>query len=165
MTDSRYTGGYTPRFYGLPGDNLTPPNGGSSVKPGPAFRHAGSPREEHVVPTDGEGLRYDNHKPMYELIPPEMLDALAAYFTQAGGPPGGPTKYPLRNWERGMLWTRCFGALMRHAWKWLRGEDIDAETGAHHMIAVVWNATVLYAYSVRGHGTDDRPRYVKDGTS
>lgn len=110
------------------------------------------------APGDGGGLRYTDGKPQYEQIPPEALEALAWHYTQSGGPRTGPAKYPMRNWERGMAWLKCFGCIMRHSWKWMRGEDFDAETGSHHMIAVAWNAFALFTYSVRKIGEDDRPR-------
>lgn len=117
------------------------------------------PRTQAANPKagDGGGLRFNSDKPEYEQIPPEALEALAWHYTQAGGPRGGPAKYPARNWERGMAMLKCFGALMRHGWRWMRGEDIDAETGSHHMIAVAWNAFAIYTYSIRGIGVDDRP--------
>ena len=117
---------------------------------------------EAAVAGDGGGLRYNSGKPLVELVDPDFILALAEHCTKAGGPVGGPTKYPHRNWERGMSWTKVYGCLQRHALAWMKNEDFD-ETSAHHMIAVAWNAMVLYAYFVRGHGTDDRPRYVKRG--
>ena len=112
---------------------------------------------------DGGGLRFNTGKVRYELLPPEALDALAQHYTQSGGPIGGPAKNPDRHWERGMAVLICFGAMMRHAWKWFRGEDHDPETGSHHMIAVAWNAFAIFTYSVRNIGTDDRPS--KAGTA
>lgn len=97
------------------------------------------------------GRKYDSDKTRYELIPPEALEALARLYTD------GAFKYEPRNWEKGMSWSRVFGALMRHAWAWFRGEDYDTETKAHHMIAVAWNAFTLYIYQIRNVGESDRP--------
>lgn len=104
--------------------------------------------EEHANAT--EGLRFDAGKPRYDLLPPEAMDALAMHFAV------GARKYADRNWEKGMSWGRCFASLMRHAWKWARGEEYDEETGSHHMICVAWNAFALFIYFTRGIGTDDR---------
>jgi len=98
------------------------------------------------------GLRYDAGKPMFELLPPEGLIALAHHYEI------GARKYASRNWEKGMNWTKPFACMMRHAWKWMRGEEFDDETGSHHMICVVWNALAIYTYHVRRTGTDDRPK-------
>lgn len=99
----------------------------------------------------GGGVRFDGGKARYDLIPPEILEALAHHYGR------GAAKYQDRNWEKGMLWCRCFASMMRHAWAWMRGEDTDPETGSHHMVAVAWNATALYVYSERNIGKDDRP--------
>lgn len=101
-------------------------------------------------PETGDKLRLDDGKERFDLLPPEALFALSELYTR------GAQKYAARGWEEGMDWGRCFAALMRHAWKWMRGEDYDPETGAHHMIAVAWNAFALYVYHVRKVGKDDR---------
>ncbi|GAN79829.1 hypothetical protein Aam_030_062 [Acidocella aminolytica 101 = DSM 11237] len=105
---------------------------------------------------DGGGLRYDDEKPRYDLIPPDALHALAVHYTIS------LKKYPERNWERGMAWGKCFASLMRHAWAWMRGEDFDPETGSHHMIAAAWNALAIATYHMRGIGNDDRPGFNKE---
>ena len=103
-------------------------------------------------PGDGQGLRYNNGKPRFDLLPPEALQALAEHYGK------GAEKYAARNWERGMDWCKCFASLERHAWAWMGGEDIDPENGSHHMIAVAWNAMALFTYAMRNIGTDDRPK-------
>lgn len=97
-----------------------------------------------------EGVKFDDEKPRYDLIPPEALNSLAALYGV------GMKKYGARNWEKGMRWGRVFAAMMRHAWAFWRGEDYDQETGIHHMICVAWNAMALFTYSRRGIGEDDR---------
>lgn len=99
---------------------------------------------------DNGGLRYDDGKPRIDLIPPEFVFGLSDVLTQ------GAQKYAERNWERGMDYSRCFGSLMRHAWKFWLGEDVDAESGYHHMLHVAWNAMALFTYATRGIGVDDR---------
>jgi len=103
-------------------------------------------------PGDGQGLRYNDGKPRFDLLPPEALKALAAHYGK------GAEKYAARNWERGMDWCKCFASLERHSWAWMGGEDIDPENGSHHMIAVAWNAIALFTYAMRNIGTDDRPK-------
>lgn len=100
------------------------------------------------------GVKFDQDKPRYDLIPPEFMDQLATLYAR------GAKKYADRNWEKGMKPTRIFGALMRHAWAWMRGETHDPETGAHHMVAVAWNAIAIVTYHERGM-EDDRPSIQK----
>lgn len=114
-----------------------------------------------IVKSDNGGLRYDEGKPRYDLIPPEAIEAIAVHYMQ------GAKKYADRNWERGMDWGKCFRALMSHAIKWQKGETYDNDPSmpgyeAHHMIAVAWNAIALYIYQTRGIGRDDRNIVKKD---
>jgi len=97
------------------------------------------------------GVRYDTGKTRYDLLPADGLEALADVYTK------GALKYADRNWEKGMAWHRVFGSLLRHAWKFWRGESHDPETGCHHMAMVAWNALALCCYDMRGVGEDDRP--------
>lgn len=97
------------------------------------------------------GKKFDTEKIRYELLPPKALEALAEIYTR------GAKKYGDRNWEKGMLWSRLFGALMRHAWAWWKGERFDPETKSHHMIAVAFNAIGLFTYDTRNIGENDRP--------
>lgn len=94
--------------------------------------------------------KQDGGKPRMDLIAPEMLTATANVLAF------GAAKYDERNWERGMSWGRCFGAMMRHMWAWWGGEKADAETGFSHL----WHAAAclmfLIAYEERQIGTDDR---------
>lgn len=104
-----------------------------------------------------EGKKYDEGKLRYDLIPPEALEALVKRYTS------GAAKYNDRNWEKGILFSRVFGAMMRHAWAWYAGETIDKETGENHMAAVAWNAFALLTYQFRGMDElDDRPVSTPD---
>ncbi len=98
-----------------------------------------------------EGVKYDEGKLPYHLLPPELLEGVAAVLQF------GAEKYSARNWELGMDWSRPFGALMRHMWAWWRGEEADPETGFSHL----WHAgcciAFLIAYERRNVGKDDRP--------
>lgn len=85
----------------------------------------------------------------FSLIPPEFLWALAEHYGK------GAKKYEDRNWEKGYKWSLTVDALDRHWTAWKMGENIDADTGSHHMIAVAWHAIALFIYQLRGLGTND----------
>jgi len=95
--------------------------------------------------------RFDAGKPRYDLVPDDAFRELVEVYSM------GARKYEPRGWEKGMSWSRCFAALMRHAWAFWRGEETDPESGLHHMAHVAWNALALVSYSKRQIGTDDRP--------
>lgn len=108
-----------------------------------------------------EGRKDDQAKVRIELVAPEFILGTADVLTF------GATKYGDRNWEKGMKWSRCFGAMMRHMWCWWGAKqvatktnfllgDLDMETGRSHL----WHASCclmfLVAYEERGIGEDDR---------
>ena len=94
--------------------------------------------------------KQDAGKPRMDLIAPEMLFGVAEVLDF------GARKYAERNWERGISWGRCFGAMMRHMWAWWRGEACDPETGFSHLSHAACCLMFLMAYEARGVGADDR---------
>ena len=108
--------------------------------------------EPPVRPVDSEARKDDGLKLPLELLPPDALEAIAEILAF------GKAKYGARNWEKGMAWSRPFGACLRHLFAWWRNEPRDAETGKSHL----WHAgcciLFLIAYEARSTGTDDRPQ-------
>jgi Domain of unknown function (DUF5664) len=99
-----------------------------------------------------EGHKYDDGKLAMDLIPPELLTAVASILQY------GAQKYEPRNWEKGMSWGRVFAALMRHMWAWWSGQNYDPETRRSHLWHAACCIAFLIAYEQRGVGTDDRPQ-------
>ena len=99
--------------------------------------------------------KFDQGKLRVDLLPPDALEALADIYTH------GAKEYGDRNWEDGgFSWGRLFAAMMRHAWAFWRGEDMDPESGLPHAAHMTWNAMALLAYWLRGQGKDDRSPVV-----
>lgn len=118
-----------------------------------SYNSSGELEEDNItVSTDQNGIKDDNGKARFDLIPAHAIEALAELYAT------GAKKYDDRNWEKGLSWGRVFAALMRHAWAWWRGEKKDPEDGQHHMTSVAWCAFALYEYDRRRNGTDDRPK-------
>ena len=99
---------------------------------------------------DNQGLRYNEGKPRWDLLPFDALDHVAEHYRR------GAEKYAERNWERGMDWSKCLASLLRHTSAFAQGEDIDPENGALHTEAMAWNALALLTYQIRNIGVDDR---------
>ena len=91
-----------------------------------------------------EGAKFDEGKPAFGLLAPEMLFGVADILEY------GARKYAARNWEKGISYTRVFGGLMRHMWAWWRGEDYDPETGKPHLWHAGCGLMFLIAYEARG---------------
>lgn len=86
----------------------------------------------------------------FDLLPAGPLRQVAEHYGK------GAEKYEARNWERGYDWSLSFAALQRHAWQFWAGEDIDVETGSHHMAAVVFHAFALMQFGLTCAELDDR---------
>lgn len=98
-----------------------------------------------------EGVKFDKGKLRMDLLPPDVLEALAQILTE------GAVKYGAYNWSKGMAWSRPYAALLRHLIAWWSGQDTDPESGHSHLWHVLTNAAFLVAYEQRGIGEDDRP--------
>jgi hypothetical protein len=87
-----------------------------------------------------EGKKFDGGKLRYDLIPPEALKSLVEIYTY------GANKYGERNWEKGILYSRIYAAVMRHLQDWFMGEEYDRESGLHHLSHATWGLFTLRAY-------------------
>lgn len=86
------------------------------------------------------GLKYDQGKTRYDLIPPEVLEAIGRILTY------GAEKYGDRNWEQGGIgYSRYFAALMRHMWSYHSGEQLDPESGMSHLWHAACNIAMMIA--------------------
>lgn len=87
----------------------------------------------------------------FDLIPAGPLRLVAEHYGI------GAEKYDDRNWERGYEWSKSFGAMMRHAWAFWAGEDLDPESSSPHMAAVCFHALALMEFAEAHPDFDDRP--------
>ena len=88
----------------------------------------------------------------FDLLPPGALWQVAELYRF------GATKYADHNWRRGYAWSLSFAAMMRHAWLFWQGEDMDDETGLPHLTSVVFHALTLLTFMVEHPAYDDRFR-------
>ena len=116
-------------------------------------------REEEVIllSDNTPGYKEDDGKTRYDLLPPELLEAVATILTYGTEKRG----YPERNWEAGMDWGRPFAATQRHLWAWWNGEDLD-ESGYSHLWHAACEIAFLIAFEARGVGEDSRPLVAID---
>ena len=88
-------------------------------------------------------VKHDHGKPRFEMLPPDALEAVALTMNS------GCEKYGDRNWEKGMQYGRVFGAMMRHAWAYWRGENLDKDSGLPHLAHAGACVLMLLAYQLR----------------
>lgn len=73
------------------------------------------------------GLKHDQEKPRVDLLDPLALEGIAAVLSF------GAKKYAAHNWRGGIAYSRLLGAVLRHTFAILRGEDNDPESGLPHV--------------------------------
>lgn len=93
----------------------------------------------------------------FDLLPAQPIWQVAEHFGKGAAKYTTETEPGDRNWERGYRWSLSYAALMRHAVQWWGGEDIDPETGSHHMAAVAFHALALLEFDRTHPEKDDRP--------
>ena len=98
-----------------------------------------------------EGKKNDQGKLRMDLVPPDVIEAMATILTD------GVEVYGERNWEKGMKWSRPYAALLRHVCAWWQGEDTDPDSGRPHLWHALCCISFLVAYERRDVGVDDRP--------
>lgn len=88
-----------------------------------------------------QGYRDDIGKTRYDLVPTDSLKGVADVFTWACTARKPP--YPERGWERGLALSRHFSAMMRHAWNFWRGLDLDPDSNLPTVDHMVCDAMML----------------------
>jgi len=95
-------------------------------------------------------VKKDAGKLRMALIPPYPLMLVAEAFTV------GSRKYGDSNWEKGLAYSRCLDAAIRHISRWQAGEQLDPEDGQHHLGAAIANLMMLIQFEVTHPAFDDR---------
>ena len=103
------------------------------------------------VPT--EALRFNGDKPSlsYILTFPRAISEFARVCMY------GAEKYDRGNYLKGgKPLSEYVDCLLRHLTAWQDGENVDPESGQHHLGHVVWNALALCQFAISGNSIDDR---------
>jgi len=89
------------------------------------------------------GRKFDGGKLEYGLLPPYALQETVKVLTF------GAQKYERNNWIHvDDANRRYFDALQRHLWAWKMGENIDPESGLHHLAHAMCCLMFLYERDV-----------------
>jgi hypothetical protein len=95
-------------------------------------------------------IKFDNEKPMMELLSRVALEGCATVLTF------GSKKYAPDNWRKGFKWRRLIGAAMRHLMAISDGEDVDPESGLPHVDHLACCVMFLSEHQKKNLGEDDR---------
>ena len=89
------------------------------------------------------GRKFDGGKLEYGLLPPKALEETVKVLTF------GAQKYERDNWQKVPdAKRRYFDALQRHVWSWKQGEQIDTESGIHHLAHAMCCLMFLYEHDI-----------------
>ena len=95
-------------------------------------------------------VKFDLDKPSIGLIPTSAL------FEEANVLDFGAKKYGPHNWRKGMEWQRLIDAALRHITQFNDGEDLDAESGHHHLAHARCCLGFLIEYTLTHPELDNR---------
>lgn len=111
-----------------------------------------APKNAEFSTKSTEGIKHDAEKLRMDLISPIALEELAKVLGF------GAKKYSSWNWSKGINYTRVIAAILRHTYAYLKGEDLDKETGVSHMASVMCNAMFLLHFEKLRSEFDDREK-------
>lgn len=100
--------------------------------------------------SNGKAHRYNEGKVDYSIIPLHLLEEEARVWMH------GEAKYGRWNWTKGLKWSGVMASCLRHLFAWLRGEDIDSESGYTHIAHAMCNLRMLQLYRTEHPELDDR---------
>lgn len=90
------------------------------------------------------GLKYDDEKLRYDLIPIEAIEGLAAVFTY------GAVKYTPNGWKTVRPKDRYYAAAMRHLAEMRKGEWLDPESGLPHIDHAITSLVMYREITLNG---------------
>jgi len=106
-------------------------------------RHQKHLESIHAIAPKIEGRKFDGGKLEYGLLPPLALEETVKVLTF------GAQKYERDNWQKVPdAKRRYFDALQRHVWAWKKGEQIDPESGIHHLAHTMCCLMFLYEHDI-----------------
>jgi hypothetical protein len=99
-------------------------------------------------------LRFNKGKAQIHQVPSSAITGMAEVLGY------GETKYGKYNWAKGNDFSVPFDSAMRHMLKFWDGEDLDDESGFHHLKHALTNLAILLEYYEKHPNMDDRPSKV-----
>ena len=98
---------------------------------------------------ENKGLRYNTGKRKWSLVHFQSFELMIEVLEF------GAKKYAPKNWQLGMDKSEILESLQRHVARLFDGEEIDKESGLHHIGHIMCNA-MFYSYYVNKEN-DSKP--------
>lgn len=91
-------------------------------------------------------------KPSLHHVPPRVLLEVAQAMME------GSKKYGIYNYRKaGVSFSTYYSSTFRHLISWFEGEDIDPDSGLHHVTKAIAGLIVLRDSMLENNYKDDRP--------
>lgn len=97
-----------------------------------------------------KGLRHNNGKSRWGLVDFDALLPMVEVLEF------GAQKYADHNWKKGLPTIEICESMMRHLTAYMRGEDIDSESGKPHVGHILCNAMFLSYMTIYKKEFDNR---------
>lgn len=101
---------------------------------------------------EDSATKADTGKNRLELWPVTPYEEIGLVLTW------GAEKYADHNWRKGFVWSRVYGAALRHLYAWWKGEEKDPESGFSHLAHAACNIIFLLEFTHTKRQLDDRYR-------
>lgn len=101
------------------------------------------------------GTKFDGGKCPLDLLDTRWEEAVAEVLAF------GAKKYEAYNWRKGFPYSRLFAAVRRHLNQFWRNEDLDSESGLHHLAHASCGLMFLYVMATERPDLDDRCKGAK----
>ena len=106
------------------------------------YNHTTYETIDDVLNTTAEGMKFDNGKPDYSLLPFAAVDEVVKVLTY------GAAKYDRFNWEK-VEAVRYQAATMRHFSTHMQGEKLDPESGISHLAHAICSLLYLLDFELK----------------
>lgn len=127
------------------------------ASPGQAFCLAHEPKNilsdktlDKTLDKICSALKFDDGKLPLDLLPFEALEEITLVLKH------GKEKYGAHNWRSGFTYSRPFSAILRHLFAYWKGEDLDKDSGLHHLAHAGCELLFLLSFVKTKTGVDDR---------
>ncbi len=105
------------------------------------------------------GLKFNSGKLPTQLLSPIALAGTSAVLAF------GAKKYSAHNWRGGLKWGDVIGAILRHLFAMMMGEDLDPETKLPHVDHLGCEIMFLQELYRTRKDLDDRYKLINESTS
>ena len=102
------------------------------------------------TPSPVVSARHNAGKTQVREVDPAFILGLGEVLTASRA------KYAEGNWMAETKFSTPYESCMRHMMKFWAGEEIDEETGKHHLLHAATNLMFLHFHQTSGVGVDDR---------